>query len=153
MTEKINKIKKAVLSVLVGAAMTANAYAFDRQKAMQILGVTETSDIEIFPVKNDCYYTTRINSINLETIGELYAGIADITSRVNMRGETVIEQRTNPEALDQLGWEKYHKILEKATKKAYYDADKNKDKVITNEEVRGLELEVYKQYTQGEKIK
>jgi hypothetical protein len=74
----------------------------------------------------------------------MYAGVLDTDVISSNSGEKIsVYQRTNREAVDRLG-DRSYEIIKKATREAYKDADKNKDKIVTDEEVRGLELEINK---------
>jgi len=141
-----NKIKKTLLGILVGTAMTANVHALDyQQKMMQTLGVTNIADIQSFQVKDNSkgwYHTTGQGYAVLEVIGQMYAGVLDTDVISSNGGEKIsLYQRTNSKAVDLLGNRSYE-IIKKATREAYKDADKNKDKIVTNEEAKELESKI-----------
>ena len=141
-----NKMKITLLGVLAGATIAANAYAgsMSLDNIVQKLGVTSLSEINIEDV-GKVYYTKREDSPALESIAQLYAGYADVYTKAEKDGTTIVKYITSERAAEDIGI-KYYDKMQKSLKKAYGMADKDKDRIITTEEVESLTKQAYGQY-------
>jgi len=142
-----NKMKRTLLGVLAGATIAANAYAgsMSLDNIVQKLGVTSLTEIKIENVGR-VYYAKREDSPAIESIAQLYAGYADVYTKTGKDGTTTVRYITSEKAVEDIG-ERYYNNMQKSLKKAYGMADKDKDRIVTTEEINELSLKIYNQYS------
>jgi hypothetical protein len=132
------KIIPIVLSVMIGASSLAGARDWDGyKKAMKVLGESNPNMVEVM---DGDYITSERLRPDLTVIAGIYAGTVKVKKTVTKaKGKTCVNYKSEGE---------YSQFRHpEAMLKALADADTNKDKIITAQEIRELEAKVLDDYS------